>query len=153
MGPGGFDADDVKTLYILSSSLLYRLIYHEDSKELQDWVDHINLRIDTEQALSRADHLFAQLGRLPGSKRLRAEAAYGYACLRAIKDDADAASKQLLEAQRMAGENTCGYLNRALLDKDFNTVRSRPEFEALWSQRPPHAPVQGPDFSRVQANV
>ena len=130
----GLDAGDRLQLYSLICRLLDRLIHHEDPEQLNDSFGSMSLRIDAEIALNRSYELFALLGRPGGSKRLKAESAYGYACLSAIGDNGAGAARHLLAAQRMAGENTRAYLNRALLDKDFNAVREHPEFAALWGE-------------------
>jgi len=62
---------------------------------------------------------------------VRAEALYGQACLYAIQEDGALAAAFLRGAGDTAGENTYAFVNRAILDEDFESVRARPELQAL----------------------
>jgi hypothetical protein len=54
-------------------------------------------------------------------------------CLAAIDNDASLAATYLRLASDSAGEHTRAYLNRSLLDEDFDSVRKHPDFEYLFS--------------------
>jgi hypothetical protein len=126
------DADDAERMYDETVELLRALVEYPDEAQLRK---SISAAVDSDEAtrcLNLAATIFEEL-RGHAAKRIVAEGWYGGACIWAMGKDASQAAAHLHQATEEAGENTRAYVNRSILDEDFDSVRADPEFESVYA--------------------
>jgi hypothetical protein len=122
------DSDDSIQLYQLTYRLLATLTAHANQQEMDLWLDTADWMVEADRSIEQCYQMMSDLERGP-SRRHKAEALYGIACLYALDNNGAMAAKYLRAAGDVAGENTADYRNRAALDADLDPVRGDEEFQ------------------------
>jgi tetratricopeptide (TPR) repeat protein len=125
----GLEPADAQRMHATLVRMLHVLV-HQDGDELRRSVEAADLLIEGKRSFDACERHFAALEQT-ASKRLQAEAWYGRACVYAVQNDADMAVSCLVSASDAAGEGTVQYLNRALLNPDFDAVRAEWVFRSV----------------------
>lgn len=131
----GLDTADAQRMHDALVRLL-GLLVQQDADEMRRSFEAADLLIESERSFEACERHFDALERT-ALKRLQAEAWYGRACAYAVQSNAVMAASCVTSAGNAAGEASLRYLNRAVLDEDFDAIRAEWAFQSMLMEAEP----------------